>query len=219
MVVDYAFASGQVVTIDPSHQDIGYGGCVQFTNNTASTVTIVVSGGYSTTLGPGASTTPAQAYVGRAPGRHGVTASSGPISAGGEITVGPRPRSSASPGRSPAPRPTGSGSAPASPAGSPGTGPQVAPSTPAAPAPRLSPPAPPSPGLSTSPPPTTAAPAPSTSSSPVATVVSGPIEPASHRGAGLPGAVAALLVVGGAAGWLRVMLAEPAPAAGRPVDG
>lgn len=214
MTVRYAFTTGHVVTLAPPHESIPYGGCVQFTNNTAGTVTITVADGYSQNVGPGATTPPSAAYAGRHPGRHSVTARSGPTSASGTITVGAAPTHSASPTSSPHPTPSHRTSRPTnSPTktGGRGSGPQVAPSVTSPPhhlrpgrLPRVHRPAVSPPVVSTpvpTPPPVSPSPAPA--------VVAGPIEPPSGRGSGLPAAVAALAVVGTGAAFVRVLLAEP----------
>jgi hypothetical protein len=58
-------------------------------------------------------------------------------------------------------------------------------------------------------------PQPSSSTSSAPAVLSGPLQPPSDRGTGLPAALAALAVVGTAGALLRVLLAEPIS----PVDG
>jgi hypothetical protein len=47
------------------------------------------------------------------------------------------------------------------------------------------------------------------SPAPSVAVISGPLQPSTNRGVGLPAALAALLVVGSGGGLLRVLLAEP----------
>jgi hypothetical protein len=216
MTVGYAFTTGHVIALDPDHYDIAYGGCVQFANNTAGTVTITVGSHYRQSLMAGGSTPESAAYVGRDAGRQPVTASSGPTSASGSITVGAAPssspsnRASASSTATPSPAPAGGHRSGGSQGGQ---GPQVAgtvpprggrvqagkshPASPRAPVPVLTPVTPVAPPT----------PAPSTSPSP--SVAAGPLEPPTGRGLGLPAAVAALLVVGAGGALLRVLLAEP----------
>ena len=221
MTLNYSLTSGTAVALTPAHVTISYGGCVQFTNNTAQTATFAVGSGYSKQVQPSGTTPAGQAYVGRAGGRQSVTASSGPGHASGTITVGASPAPSPAPSHShspsPAPRPTHSPSTAPNPRPSPhpartSSGPRVAPT----PSRVALPPLPgsttvPSPGavgppsLAPSPTPT---PAPSSSAAPA---VAGPLEPVSGRGAGLPAALAALAVVGGGAGLVRVLAAEPVP--------
>lgn len=214
MRVDYALPSGRVLEVSPPRVSIRYGGCVQFTNNTIGRVTVTVTGGYRSELGPGETTPADEAFVGRRSGRQRVTASSGPTSADGTITVGQRPASatpSPSPSRRSHPSPTAAGSSgreppsssPAPAGANPGPAPAPAPGTPersVAPRPSASAPvlAVPSPSL---PPAPTAAPSP---------VALGGIEPPSRRGTGLPAAVAALVVAGTGAALVRVLLAESA---------
>jgi hypothetical protein len=194
------------IALQPSHVAISRGGCVRFSNQTATSVTIQVSGGYSRTLPPGTSTGSGTDYVGHTAGTERVTASSTLGTAHGSITVtasspSPSPSGSRSPSpgpsRSPSPRPSPQPSSSA-------TGPQVAPS-PSAGRTRHRRPAP---SPSPTPVPTSAVPSVSPST-PAPAVVAGPLEPPSGRGAGLPEAVAALAVVGTGVGLLRVVLAEP----------
>ena len=220
MTVGYAFAAGKVIAIQPDSQDIAYGGCVQFTNNLDLNATITVSGGYSVTLGPKESTPRKDAYVGTSSGRHQVNASSGPSSADGSITVGPAP-ASPKPTHAPSPHRTAGTSPKAAssphPASS-STGPRVAPVPPrvGGSVPQRRRPSPPGPPPSVAPTPLVVTPSPSpTPDRREPAVVAFPIEPPSGRGAGLPGALAALAIVGTAAGLVRVLLAEPVGA----VDG
>src|SRR4051794_25355191 len=131
MTVGYAFSSGSVIALEPTHQDIAFQGCVQFTNNLDLGVTITVAGGYSVTLGPKESTPPKKAYVGTAAGRHNVTARSGPSSADGSISVAAPPASPKSPSKSPTHRATPKHTTPPQPTtahpSSTSTGPRVAP--------------------------------------------------------------------------------------------
>lgn len=211
MTVRYDLSQNGPVVLDPNHYDIPYGGCVQFVNQTAATATITVGSHYHQQLGPNENTSGATNYKGTSAGRQTVTANDGPAgSAHGSITVAAAPTPSRS--RSPKPSKPSHSAQPApppSPTTSSGTGPQVAP-TPSGHKPRhghhrsggLQPPVPPAGPIQTPPPTATPAPA-------ATTVVSGPVEPASGRGTGLPAALAALAVVGSGAAFVRVLAAEP----------
>ena len=211
MTVRYAFSEGAVITVDPQDQQLAYGGCVQFHNAIATTVTVTVTGGYSRQLGPGDTTSTADAYVGTASGRKDVTARSGPTSASGTITVARRRPASQSPSprRTTSASPAQTSATPTTTRSSSGTGLRVAPT------PRRHRSASPLPAPTTTP----VVPAPLPSPSPSLRVVAGPLEPASGRGAGLPAAVAALAVVGTASGLVRVLLAEPVVDSGPDVGG
>lgn len=208
MTVRYGFSGGALVVLDPNHYDLAYGGCVQFVNQTAATTTITVGSRYSQQLGPNENTAGSTNFRGTTPGRLAVTATSGPTGnrAHGSITVAAAPRQSQTPSPH-RPSKTATPAPPASPHATVSGGPQVAP-TPAHShrhghqggglQPPVSPPGPiqiPTPTLTPSPAATT--------------VVSGPVEPASGRGAGLPAALAALAVVGSGAAFIRVLAAEP----------
>ncbi len=218
MTVGYAFASGSVVALDPDHVDIAYGGCVQFTNNTATTVTVTVAGGYEQDVAPGGTTPQDAAYVGTDPGRHAVTARSGPTSATGSVRVAAAPEPSRSATGSRSPRATSGAARTSSPRPRPSSAPAPAPAParPSAPGPAVAPTPTPAPSAVVAPAPTPTPAPTSTSPSPQA-AVAGPIEPASGRGGGLPAALAALALVGTAGAYLRVLVAEPVAATG-PVD-
>lgn len=216
MTVRYDLSRAGFVVLDPSHYDIPYDGCVQFVNQTAATATITVGSHYRQQVGPNENTSGATNFNGEPSGRQAVTATSGAAgSAHGSITVGKAPTKPSSAPSSPEPRPkpshrpshTSAPARPPSPATSTGGGPRIAP-TPGAHRPGhhprggLQPPVPaPGPIQTQSPTPTP---------SPAATtVVSGPVEPASGRGVGLPAALASLALVGSGAAFLRVLAAEP----------
>src|SRR4051812_34194028 len=74
MTVRFDLSGSQFVVLDPDHYDIGYGGCVQFVNQTASTVTITVGSTYSEQIGPNENTTAATNYRGTSAGQQSVTA-------------------------------------------------------------------------------------------------------------------------------------------------
>ncbi|MBV9293397.1 MAG: hypothetical protein JO222_13190 [Frankiales bacterium] len=201
--------------LHPSTCSIAYAGHVTFTNNTSFAVTVKVDPGYSRQLAAGGTAD----YAGTSTGPHQVTAAVQPAgrpSARGSITVDAKPSGSPSPTpshHSPAPSPSSRPSATPAPGSPSATGPQVAP-TPsgAAPHPSLSPSPRPS-ASATASPAGVASPAPS----PAVHVVSGPLEPPSGRGTGLPAALAALAVVGTGTALVRVLLAEPVDDAGRAV--
>ena len=211
MTLRYDLSRAGLVVLDPAHYDIPFDGCVQFVNQTAATATITVGSHYRQQVAPNANTSGSTNYRGVTSGSQSVTATSGAAgSAHGSITVGNAPAQPSSPpsshrpahhnhhGSQPAPPPP-------SPAATSGGGPQVAP-TPSRHSSHhhqgsgLQPPVPaPGPIQTQSPTPSPAA----------TTVVSGPIEPASGRGLGLPAALAALALVGSGAAFLRVLAAEP----------
>jgi len=206
MTVRYGVSGGTLVVLDPDHYAIPYGGCVQFVNQTAATTTITVGTHYAQQLGPNENTAGSKNFRGTTPGQLPVTATSGPTGnrAHGSITVGAAPSRSPTPS-SPRPHKTATPAPPPSPPSSSGSGPQVAP-TPAHShrhghhggglQPPVSPPGP--------------VEMPTPTPSPAATsIVSGPVEPASGRGTGLPAALAALAVVGSGAAYIRVLAAEP----------
>jgi hypothetical protein len=226
MSVGYAFDAGDVIGLEPERVNVAYRGCVQFTNNLDLPVTITVEGGYSVTLGAKESTPPREAYVGKSSGRHDVTARSGLSSADGSITVAAAPTHSSAPTKSAPPKHRSSPAhSPAARPSSSSTGPQLAPVPPTAggrlPRVHRATPPPSAPSVAPTAPRATVVPTPSASPSATA-VVAFPLEPPSGRDAGLPGALAALAVVGTGAGLVRVLLAEPVGPvddAGRTVGG
>jgi hypothetical protein len=209
MTVGYSVSGSGFVVLTPDHLDIAHDGCVAFTNRTAANASIRVGGGYSQQVAPNSSTSGSHNFIGTTSGRLSVTATSGPGTAHGSITVAnERPRSS-----SPGPTPTRTVTPPPAPTPTqssvPGTGPQVAPtpkdhghqrSPSLAPGGAIEPPvSPPGPIQLTPSPPGAAA----------AGVASGPVESPSGRGVGLPAAIAAVAVVGTGAALVRVVAAEP----------
>lgn len=203
MTLDYAVPSGSGIVFVPRQVSIAYGGCVVFTNKTATTARITVSGGYRASVaGFGGSA----AYPGRAAGWHGVTATSGPATATGSIAVGAS-GSAATPHRSTAHRGhTQAASATPLPPNTPSARAAAGPKAVAALPKRARSPVLP---RATSTPVSSPAPTPEVApSSSAAAVVSGPLEPPSGRGIGLPAALAALAVVGTGAALVRVLLAE-----------
>ena len=212
-VINFEFdaASGGVV-LSPAKVTVADGACVTLHNNTITSADFTVGAHYKATApafsdaapsyvaGPGGSTQP-------------VTATGAAGTAKGSIVVTPAPaQPSPSPTRSPSsPRPSRSPSSPTRTAPRPtSTAPRPAPLTqtptasPPPVQPLVSPPAGSSPFLAGTP-----TPSPSPSSSQGPTVVSGPLQPPTDRGMGLPAALAALAVVGTAGALLRVLLAEP----------
>ena len=206
----------QSPTLSPKTATIVAGGCAAYTNSTALPVKVTV-GKLSIVVNPNGVAT----YLERVAGTFPVSAQEqfqGQAIGGtgsGTLVVKPKPapKPSPSPSKSPAPHPSGSASS-APPSATPSSsGPVVASTAPTQPPPST-------PGLSPAPnqsgqgnppvivgmPPPTPTP-----SSPPPAVTRAQLQPPSGRAAGLPAAIAALLVVGGAAGFVRVLLAEPGP--------
>ena len=208
VVMTFQFDPGTgSVVLSPQQITVADGACVTLHNSTITSADFTVGAHYKAT---------AQAFSDAAPnyiaGPEGstqaVTATGAAGTAHGSIVVkaAPKPAQSTPPPKhSPSPSPTGKSSPSASAKPSP-TRPVPPPPTAAPPpvTPLVSPPAGSTPFLAGRPTPT---PSPSQSSS--ATVVSGPLQPPTDRGTGLPAALAALAVVGTAAALLRVLLAEP----------
>lgn len=209
-VISFEFdASSGGVVLNPAKVTVADGACVTLQNNTITSADFTVGAHYKATApafsaatpnyvaGPGGSTQP-------------VTATGAAGTANGSIVVKPAPaqpspsptRSSSSPRPSrPPPRPSAS---PTPTATRPAPLTQTPTASPPPVQPLVSPPAGSSPFLAGRP-----TPAPSPTSSRGATVVSGPLQPPTDRGTGLPAALAALAVVGTAGALLRVLLAEP----------
>jgi plastocyanin len=188
------------VRLEPSQVTVTRGSCVTFVNDAGTQVEVTVDPDYDETVAAGDRVV----YAARSTGTHPMRATDGITRDDGSITVRAAPSPSSSPSAPPhtsSPTPPPTTAPPPSPGGS---GPRVAPSPShhpsrsARPVPRPSrtvpQPAPvPTPGEVTPPPPTAA----------------GPIEPPSDRSAGLPGAVAALAIVGVGGALGRVLLAQP----------
>ena len=202
--------------LSPSTLTVNAGGCVQFSNQTLFTARFTVGSSYAQNVPALSQTSGRNNYLARPAGsRQRVTASEGAGSAKGTIVVkaSPPPKPSASPtpssSRTSAPVPT---QHPTQPPPSPPATPQ-----PTRPGPTLAPPTFP-PSALTSPAPTASGappflagrPTPTPSQS--VTVVSGPLQPPTGRGTGLPAALAALAVVATAGALLRVLMAEPVAA-------
>ena len=199
------------IELAPARVSIDYGGCVSFTNETATTATITVGKSYRVFLGFGETTSGRHEYVGTQTGPQEVSATSGTATASGSITVGPSPTPTPSP--TPAQQSSSAGAPPPAPPTSPAprtTGPQVAPRPKHARRPAVVSRRP-LPAASTVVPPTVPTPRVATPGSVPATAVvaGGPIEQPTGRALGLPAALAALAVVGTAAALVRVLLAEP----------
>lgn len=206
----------QSPTLTPKTATITAGGCAAYTNNTALPTKVTV-GKLSTVVNPNGAAT----FVERVAGRFAVTAQEqfqgqnigGAGSGTLVVKAKPAPKPSSTPtASSPPPHPsTSPSSAPpsATPASS---GPVVATATPTQ-APPATPGLTPAPNQSGqgNPPVIVGIPPPTpTPSSPPQAVERAQLQPPSGRAAGLPAAIAALLLVGVGAGFVRVLLAEPA---------
>ena len=190
------------VVLSPQKLTVADGACVTLHNSTITSAEFRVGSRYKQTAPAFSDATPSY-RAGPAGTTQPVTASGAAGTAHGSIVVKPAPkpaRSSPPASRSPSPHPTHSTS-PSSPPASKSPS-RAQPSSPApartvgSPSPRSSP------FLAGQPTPT---PSPSRTM----TVVSGPLQPPTDRGAGLPAALAALAVVGTAGALLRILLAEP----------
>ncbi|HMC69654.1 MAG TPA: hypothetical protein VKJ07_10915, partial [Mycobacteriales bacterium] len=209
-VMTYQFDPSTGVVLSPSTLTVPNGACVTLHNATITSAQFTVGAHYKGTAPAFSDATPG--YVaGPAGTSQAVTATGAAGTAHGTIVVKaapakpspspspsshsstPSPRQTSSPPRQPSPTPTATRPAPLT------TTPTASP----APAqPLVSPPPGSTPFLAGQPTPT-----PSTSSAP--TVITGPLQPPTDRGTGLPAALAALAVVGTAGALLRVLLAEP----------
>ena len=193
------------VILSPEKLTVADGACVTLHNSTITPADFTVGAHYKQTAPAFRDATP-NYVAGPAGSTQAVSATGAAGSARGSIVVKAAPKpapSSAPPSHSPAPQPSHSTSA--SPHPSPTR--TVPPPPTAAPPPVnpiTSPPAGSTPFLAGQPTPT-----PSPTSSRSTTVLSGPLQPPTDRGTGLPAALAALAVVGTAAALLRVLLAEP----------
>jgi hypothetical protein len=227
--------NGSQLTLSPSSVSVVLGGCVTYSNSTTGTVTLTVTETGTTTktakVTEGSTATVKPAAAGKA----SVTANGGLLNlvkGSGSITV--KPQAKSGPSSSASPQPSGKHSS------TPTTKPDVAPHpkhnhkkskagkgkhTPRPHATGIKlPPLPPLPtaGIAALPkasnpvvaPGPVSAPAVTDTSTPVAAIVSGPIEPGSSNGRGLPEAIAVLVVLGLVSGWGRVLLASPAPVDG-----
>ncbi|MBV9099040.1 MAG: hypothetical protein JO079_13380 [Frankiaceae bacterium] len=202
----------QAPTLTPAKATIDAGGCAAYTNNTAFAVNVTV-GKVSGVANPNGVVT----FLEKLPGTFAVTAQEqfqGQALGGkgsGTLVVRKPPAPAPSPSQtSPAPRPSPSASHPQPSATPTSSGPVVA-SSPPTHAPSSSPSATPAPNQSGqgNPPVIGGIPTASPTPSPSDAVVGARLQPPSGRAAGLPAAIAALLVVGAAGAFFRVLLAEP----------
>jgi hypothetical protein len=196
------------VVLSPSKLTVAKGACVTFHNATITSAQFTVGARYKGSAQAFSDATPS--YVaGPAGTSQAVTATGAAGTAHGTIVVKaapPKPSPKPSPSShssTPSPRQTSSPSHPPSPT------PTATRPTPLATTPTASPP----PGQPLVSPSSGSTPflagQPTPSASSPATVVSGPLQPPTDRGTGLPAALAALAVVGTAGALLRVLLAEP----------
>ena len=206
MTFQFDAASGGVV-LSPPKLTVAAGACVTFHNGTITSADFTVGAHYKQTAAAFSDVT-ASYVAGPAGSTQPVTATGAAGTAHGSIVVKAAPgpaHSSAPPSRSPSPQPSQSAAPSRSPAPTPTRSPPAHPTASAPPVtPITSQPPGSTPFLAGQPTPT-----PSPSQSQSATVVSGPLQPPTDRGTGLPAALAALAVVGTAAALLRVLLAEP----------
>ena len=195
------------VVISPASLTVSKGACIRLHNATITPVKFTVGAHYASTA-PAFGDAAPNYLAGPAGTKQPVTATGPGGTAHASIVVRAapsKPRPSPSHSSSPTPRttphPTQQASSPAP------TRPTPPATTPTASPPPVQPLVSPSPGsspfLAGQPTPT---PSPSQSA---AAVVSGPLQPPTDRGTGLPAALAALAVVGTAGALLRVLLAEP----------
>jgi hypothetical protein len=208
MTFQFNPASGGV-ELSPSKVTVAARACVTLHNNTITTATFTIGSRYKATAPAFSDATPAYSAA-PAGSTQPVTATGAAGTAKGSIVVksaptkpspspthaSPRPTRSPSPAQSRQPSPTPTAPRPTAPA-----------RTPTAAPPPVNPLTPPPPGsspfLAGTPTPT---PSPTHSG---ATILTGPLQPPTDRGIGLPAALAALAVVGTAGALLRVLLAEP----------
>jgi hypothetical protein len=208
-VISFEFdATSGGVVLNPAKVTVADGACVTLQNNTVTSADFTVGSHYKATAPAFSPATPD--YVAGPGGTtQTVTASGAAGTAKGSIVVKPAPaQPSPSPTRStssPRPHPSRSPSAGSSPTAT-AAHPSPLTRTPTASAPPVQPLASPPPGSS---PFLAGQPTPVPSPTRSATVVSGPLQPPTDRGTGLPAALAALAVVGTAGALLRVLLAEP----------
>jgi hypothetical protein len=209
----HAATCGNVMTlqpdgaISPSNLLVDPGACVTFHNGTILPAQFTVGAHYKQTAAAFSEVT-TDYVAGPAGTTQPVTATEPGVTAHATIVVkpapskpaptrthsaGPAPRHSSSAGH---PSPTPTAAAPTPPA-------RTLTAAPPPVQPLVSPAPGSSPFLAGQPTPTPS------SSSPAATVLSGPLQPPTDRGTGLPAAVAALAVAGTAGALVRVLLAEP----------
>jgi len=204
----------QAPTLTPKKVTINAGGCAAYTNNTALPVKVTV-GKLSDVANPNGVVT----FVERAAGTFAVSAQEqfqgqgvggngtgtlvvrkAPAPQPTRTSPGPQPSPSATSAR-PTPTPTSSGPIVSPPPTPPATSPGLTPA--------------PNQSGQGNPPVIVGMPPPTSPASSPAVVPQAQLQPPSGRAAGLPAAIAALLVVGAAAAFVRVLLAEPAGAVPR----
>ncbi len=205
----------QSPSLSPKTATIVAGGCVAYTNNTALPVKVTVR-----KLSGVANPNTAITFIETIPGTFAVSAQEQfqgqPIggTGTGTLVVKARPAPKPSPhpsSTSPSPHPSpSSGSAPPS-ATPTSSGPVVATGTPTQ-APPTTPGLTPAPNQSGqgNPPVIVGMPPPTATPSVPSTIDRAQLQPPSGRATGLPAAIAALLIVGAGAAFVRVLLAEPA---------
>jgi hypothetical protein len=202
--------------LSPSTLTVNPGACVQFNNQTLFAARFTVGSSYSQNVPALSETSGRTNYVAEPAGtRQRVTASEGAGSAKGTIVIKAKPAPSPTPTRTPTPAPSRTSahrptSKPTPPPATP------TPATPQQSTPKATLPPPTFPATPvTSPAPTvTGAPPflagrPTPTPSPSVAVVSGPLQPPTGRGTGLPAALAALAVAATGGALLRVLMAEP----------
>jgi hypothetical protein len=199
-------------TLSPKSVTINAGGCSAYVDNTPLAVKVSVA-----KLSAVAQPNGQVAFFIRTPGTYTVTVQQQFQGQGvggtgnGTLVVRAAPAPKPSPSKSvrPSPHPTPASSS-AQPTATPSsTGPVVAPTTPAPPSAPGVTPTPQQSGQG-NPPVIVGIPPPTTTPSPAPEAVSrAQIQPPSGRAAGLPAAVAAMLLVGAGAAFVRVLLAEP----------
>jgi hypothetical protein len=205
--------------------------CLAFSNSTSSPVNIAITKDgvtvYRSTVRHGVTTAAKASYTPKTAGRASIVVDSRVLllkfTGTGSATVAPAPKDSPSASESPTPH----GHESAKPAHTPSKTPSPhKPRKPHSPRPHATgfklPPLPPLPSVGRSALPkgsspvvapglTSLAPVTTTSATPVAVVVAGPLETAEDTSRGLPIAVAVLVVLGLASGYGRVLLAAPKP--------
>jgi len=206
MTFQFDASTGGVV-LSPSKLTVAAGACVMFSNATITSADFTVGSRYKATAPAFSNATP-NYVAGPAGTTQPVTATGAAGTAKGSIVVTAAPKPSPTPTHSSTPKSSPTPSQSRHPSPSPTAAPPTAPAqTPTAAPPPVRP--------LTSPPPGstpflagTPSPSPSATHSGLA-VVTGPLQPPTDRGTGLPAALAALAVVGTAGALLRVLLAEP----------
>jgi plastocyanin len=219
--------NGKLV-LTPRSVSVAVGDCVGFTNAAASQVTVnVANGAYAATLGKGATATGKAGFKPKATGKDAVTATGKALlllkAPTGSASISVTPAPSHTPTPSGSPKPNGGGHSSGKPRKHPSVAPHPHKSKRHTPRPKATgiklPKLPPLPttGITALPrasnplvaPGPASAPAVTDSSSPVAAVIGGPLEPTGDNRRGLPVAVGVLVVLGMVTGWGRVLLAQP----------